>query len=42
MIQAFIQCDDHMYPATEKYCPICREKERIAREHELASRPTTD
>jgi len=34
MPDAYIVCNGHMRPATEKYCPICREKERIAREKE--------
>jgi hypothetical protein len=32
MPDAYIACDGHMRPATEKYCMICREKERIARD----------
>jgi hypothetical protein len=34
MTNAYLICGDHMQPATDKFCPICREKERIARDHE--------
>ncbi len=32
MTNAYLICGDHMQPATDKFCPICREKERMARE----------
>jgi hypothetical protein len=34
-LDAYITCSDHMQPATDKFCPMCREKERIAREKEM-------
>jgi hypothetical protein len=35
LMAAYLICGDHMQPATDKFCPICREKERIAREKEM-------